>query len=93
MAQAYEIENKIAVYPRIVMMLSDFECSILSCSKISQSTLWEMFVPDNDCFLTLDCLRYTKQQELELYRSKLEQIKNSDLKVQQKVNWMNNCSK
>lgn len=88
LVKAYELESKIAIYPRIVMTLSDFEYSILSCSEISQSTLREMFVPDNDYFLMLDCLFYTNQQALELCRFRLEQMQTLDLREQQKINWM-----
>lgn len=88
LVKAYELENKISIYPRIVIDISDFERSILSCSETSQSTLRKIFVPNNDCFLALDCLRYTNQQTLELCRFKLEQIKTLDLKAQQKINWM-----
>ncbi|MDI3311811.1 MAG: hypothetical protein QJR05_10360 [Thermoanaerobacterium sp.] len=88
LVKAYELENKIAVYPRIVMELSDFESAIRSCSPFSQSTLREVFVPDNDSFLMLDCFYYTNQPTLELCRCKLEQMKTSDLRAQQKINWM-----
>ncbi|WP_248928667.1 hypothetical protein [Paenibacillus hamazuiensis] len=88
LVKAYELESKIAVYPRIVMGFSDFESSILSCSQISQSALRERFVTDNDYFLMLDCFHYTNQQTLEFFRHKLEQMKTMDLGAQQKINWM-----
>lgn len=88
LVKAYELENKISIYPRIVMDISDFDCSILSCSKTSQSTLKKIFVSDNDGFLALDCFHYTNQQILELCRLKLEEMKISDLRAQQKINWM-----
>jgi len=88
LVKAYELENKIAVYPRIVMELSDFENAIQFCSPFSQSTLRKVFVPDNDSFLMLDCFYYTNQPTLELCRCKLEQMKTSDLRAQQKINWM-----
>lgn len=88
LVKAYELESKIAVYPRIVMLSSEFDCSIQSCSEISQSMLREIFIPDNDGFFTLDCLHYTNQQTLELCRLKIGQMKTPDLRAQQKINWM-----
>lgn len=85
--KAYELEDKIAVYPRIIMMFSDFERSILSCGNTSQTKLREMFMMEDDGFLTLDCFYYANQSKLELCRSNLEQMTTSNLKIQQKINW------
>ena len=88
LVKAYELENKIAVYPRIIMMASDFEQSILSCGKTSQTILQRMFVRDDDGFLTLDCFYYANQSILELCHSNLRRLTTSNLRVQQKINWM-----
>lgn len=64
LVRAYELENKIAVYPRMVMAISDFERSILSCSNFFQETLREIFVVDNDFFLILDCFLHQGIGEL-----------------------------
>lgn len=88
LVKAYELECKMAIYPRIIMDVLDFERSILSCTQISQTMLRKDFVPDNDGFLVFDSFRYLDKETLEVCRSKLEQMKTSDLRTQQKVNWM-----
>ncbi|MFB5269831.1 hypothetical protein ACE41H_24050 [Paenibacillus enshidis] len=88
LVKAYELESKIAIFPRIVIERSDFESSILSCSTPSQLTLRKEYVSGDDCILMLDCFHYTSQEKLKLCRFKLEQIEASDLRVQQKINWM-----
>ncbi|WIV13644.1 hypothetical protein [Proteiniborus sp. MB09-C3] len=35
LVKAYELEDKVSIYPRTIMNPSDFERSILSCSDIS----------------------------------------------------------
>lgn len=88
LVKAYELESKLAIYPRIIMDSSDFEVSILSCTNISRSVLREGFISTEDGFLMWDCLRYTEQHQLVLCRSKLEKIKTLEIKAQQKINWM-----
>ncbi len=88
LVKAYELENKFSIYPRIIIDPSDFECSILSCRNISQSILREIFIIDDDGFFALDCFHYANQKTLELCCFNLEQMKTSDLRAQQKINWM-----
>lgn len=86
--KAYDLESKFAEYPRIIMACSDFDRSCASCSTIAQAGLREMFFADDSCNLTLDCFYYIKQPKLEIFRSQLERMKTSDLRAQQKINWM-----
>jgi hypothetical protein len=90
LVKVHELESEIAVFPRIIMIPSDFERSILSCSKISQEILRKIIVPDTDTYLMLDCFRYAEKQMLESCHSALKQTKISDLKAQQKIDWMLN---
>lgn len=89
LVKAYNLEKYSALYPRVIMMASDFERAILSCGKITQEILRKMFTLDIDGFLALDCFYHKKSREdLYLYLAYLEQMTHPDVRVQQKINWM-----
>lgn len=88
LVKAYELESQIAIFPRIVMKTSDFEQAILSCTETSQYIWRKVFVKNEDNLLSLDIFRHMDQKRLDLCYGWLEQMKVSDLRIQQKIDWL-----
>lgn len=90
LVKAYQLENNIAVYPRVVIDEEDLEKALKSCTQVSRDVNRKQFRKDKDGTMYFRCFRHTKAlraQECLLSLGRLRS-RESDPRVLQKIGWM-----
>lgn len=100
MIRAYEMENKMAIYPRIIVDMKAFAqyCSNYIDDSVKTSKILSLIECDQDGMLFIDMLRQSTGFYLEGYYHWLvdirsivvEGLKNDDLSVLMKYRWFKN---
>ena len=90
LVKAYQLENNIAVYPRVVIDEADLEKSLKSCTQVSRDVNRKEFRKDKDGTVYFRCFWNTKALRVQECLLSLGRIRSreSDPRVLQKIGWM-----
>lgn len=89
LVNAYELESKLAIYPRIIISEKDLDEIVYQHKQISAESNYEKFKKDKDGMLYLDIFKLSNKSELYKYLDILEENATTDiLRVRQKKDWM-----
>lgn len=89
LVNAYELESKLAIYPRIIISEKDLDEIVYQHKQVSAESNYEKFKKDKDGMLYLDIFKLSNKSELYKYLDVLEESATTDiLRVRQKKDWL-----
>lgn len=89
LVNAYELESKLAIYPRIIISEKDLDEIVHQHKQISAKNHYEEFKKDKDGILYLDIFKLSNENELYKYLNVLEESRTNDiLRIRQKKDWI-----